>query len=74
MCGNGVEDHLGVGERHGRPVPGVEVTVAEDGEVLVGAEHPQAVGYVFEGVESQESVFLADGRIATGGRQVGQPT
>ncbi|MEV5886572.1 AMP-binding protein [Streptomyces sp. NPDC052020] len=50
----------------GRPVPGVDVVIAEDGEVVVRTEHPQALGYVFEGVETQAQVFLPGGRIATG--------
>lgn len=50
----------------GIPVPGVRVTLAEDGEILVRAAHPQALGYVFDGEETQDSVFLEDGTIATG--------
>ncbi|KUL37330.1 hypothetical protein ADL22_21925 [Streptomyces sp. NRRL F-4489] len=50
----------------GRPVDGIEVAVAEDGEVVVTTAARQALGYVFEGVESQEAVFRPDGRIATG--------
>lgn len=50
----------------GRPVDGVDVELADDGEVRVRVERPQALGYVFEGVESGPDVFLPDGRIATG--------
>ena len=50
----------------GRAVAGVEISLAEDGEVLVGTQHPQSVGYVWEGEDSQQAVFLPDGRIATG--------
>ncbi|MCK7624968.1 AMP-binding protein [Streptomyces sp. RS10V-4] len=50
----------------GRPVDGIDVTVAEDGEVVVTTAARQALGYVFEGVESQETVFRPDGRVATG--------
>lgn len=50
----------------GRPVAGVAVEIAEDGEVLVLVDRPQAVGYVLEGTETQRDVFLPDGRIATG--------
>jgi long-subunit acyl-CoA synthetase (AMP-forming) len=50
----------------GRPVRGVSVELADDSEVIVRSEHPQAAGYVFEGVETQPSVFLPDGGIATG--------
>jgi long-chain acyl-CoA synthetase len=50
----------------GRPVSGVDVTIADDGEVVVRTRCPQAVGYIFDGVETQPSVYLPDGRIATG--------
>jgi long-chain acyl-CoA synthetase len=50
----------------GRPVSGIAVEVADDSEVIVRTEHPQAAGYVFEGGETQQSVFLPEGRIATG--------
>ncbi|MEO3787441.1 AMP-binding protein [Actinocorallia sp. B10E7] len=50
----------------GRPVAGIEVTLADDGEVVVRSPHPQAAGYVFDGVETRPSVFLPDGSI-TGG-------
>lgn len=50
----------------GRPVDGVHVTIAEDGEIVVGTEYRQAVGYVFDGAEAQNSVFLSENRIATG--------
>ncbi len=50
----------------GRPVDGVEVTIADDGEIVVRTEHPQAAGYVFEGEQTTQSVFLRGGRIATG--------
>lgn len=50
----------------GRPVRGVDVQLGDDGEVILRCVHPQAVGYVFEGTESQATVFRPDGRIATG--------
>jgi len=52
----------------GRPVAGVDVCVGDDGdgEVLVRTKHPQARGYVFDGVESAAAVFRPDGTIATG--------
>jgi long-chain acyl-CoA synthetase len=50
----------------GRPVDGVEVSIADDGEVLVRSRQPQTLGYIFEGAETQQSVYLPDGRIATG--------
>ncbi|HEV2377242.1 MAG TPA: AMP-binding protein [Streptosporangiaceae bacterium] len=50
----------------GRPVNGVTVEIGSDSEVVVRSQHPQSAGYVFEGVESNPSVFLGDGRIATG--------
>ncbi|MGW7489041.1 AMP-binding protein [Streptomyces sp. NPDC054786] len=50
----------------GRPVDGVDVTLADDGEIVVTTEARQAVGYVFEGLETQQSVFLTEGKVATG--------
>lgn len=50
----------------GRPVSGVTVTLAGDGEVVVASAHPQTVGYIFAGEETRASVYLPDGRIATG--------
>jgi long-subunit acyl-CoA synthetase (AMP-forming) len=50
----------------GRPVDRIGVDVADDGEVTVRTRYPQCLGYVFEGVETQEAVFLGDDRIATG--------
>jgi len=51
----------------GRPVEGVTVTLTDDdGEVVVRSRQPQSIGYVFDGVETEPSVFLPGGRIATG--------
>jgi long-chain acyl-CoA synthetase len=50
----------------GAPVEGVAVEIGADGEVVVRSAAAQAIGYIFEGVETQDSVFLADGKIATG--------
>lgn len=50
----------------GRPVDGVVVTLTDEGEIVVRAERPQALGYVFDGTETAASVFLPDGAIATG--------
>ena len=50
----------------GRPPKGVTVNLGEEGEIVVRAEHPQALGYVFEGEEMQSAVFLPDATIATG--------
>lgn len=50
----------------GRPVDRIDVDVADDGEVTVRTRHPQCLGYVFEGVETQDAVFLGDDRIVTG--------
>lgn len=50
----------------GLPVPGLRVELNDDGEVLVRTGRPQSLGYVFEGMETQPSVYLEDGRIATG--------
>ncbi|OKJ70018.1 hypothetical protein AMK30_27910 [Streptomyces sp. CB02460] len=50
----------------GRPVDGVRVDIADDGEITVRTGLPQCLGYVFEGVGTQDAVFLGDGRIVTG--------
>lgn len=50
----------------GRPVKGVDLDVAEDDEILVKARCPQVLGYIFDGVETQDAVFRPDGTIATG--------
>ncbi|MEU5427074.1 AMP-binding protein [Streptomyces olivoreticuli] len=50
----------------GRPVDGIEVEVADDGEVVVRTDRPQCLGYVFEGTETQDAVFLPGERVATG--------
>lgn len=50
----------------GVPVPGLEVTLGADGEVLVRTDRPQSLGYVFEGVDSYAEVYRDDGLIATG--------
>jgi long-subunit acyl-CoA synthetase (AMP-forming) len=47
-------------------VAGVGVTIAADGEIVVRTHRPQALGYVFDGVETQDSVFLPGGIVATG--------
>jgi len=50
----------------GVPVEGVKVTLDDDDEIIVESGAPQALGYIFDGVDTQDSVFLADGQIATG--------
>jgi long-subunit acyl-CoA synthetase (AMP-forming) len=50
----------------GRPVDRISVEIADDGEVIVRTDHPQCLGYIFEGEETQESVFLPEGAVATG--------
>ncbi|WP_158623447.1 AMP-binding protein [Corallococcus sp. CA053C] len=50
----------------GRLLSGVQVDIAEDGELIVRREHPMAVSY-FEGAPGEsERTFLGDGRVATG--------
>lgn len=50
----------------GRPIPGVEIEIGEDAEIVVRKEHPVTQGY-FECAEGEaERIYLADGRIATG--------
>jgi long-subunit acyl-CoA synthetase (AMP-forming) len=50
----------------GAPVEGVDVTLGDDGEIIVESRTPQALGYIFDGVDTHDSVFLAEGQIATG--------
>jgi long-subunit acyl-CoA synthetase (AMP-forming) len=50
----------------GVPVEGVDVTLGDDGEIIVESRTPQALGYIFDGVDTQDSVYLAKGQIATG--------
>jgi long-subunit acyl-CoA synthetase (AMP-forming) len=50
----------------GRPVEGVEVDIAADGEVIVGMKSRQAIGYFDVAEDEANKVFLADGRVATG--------
>jgi long-chain acyl-CoA synthetase len=50
----------------GVPVDGVHVTVDAEGVIYVDSPAPQALGYIFDGLETEDSVFLGDGRIATG--------
>jgi long-chain acyl-CoA synthetase len=50
----------------GRPLPGLRVELAEDGEIIVRREHMTALGY-FECVEGEsERTFIGDNRVATG--------
>ena len=50
----------------GRPVNGVQIEVADDGEILVRSASPQSTGYIFEGTDEQDRVFLPHLTIATG--------
>ena len=50
----------------GRPLRGVEVTIAEDGEILVRREHPIASGYFECAPGENERTFLGGNRVATG--------
>jgi long-chain acyl-CoA synthetase len=50
----------------GAPVEGVDVTLDDDGEIIIESRAPQALGYIFDGGDTHDSVFLADGQIATG--------
>ncbi len=50
----------------GRPILPGSVELANDGEILVSITDPVASGYEDCAPGEQESVFLADGRIATG--------
>jgi long-subunit acyl-CoA synthetase (AMP-forming) len=50
----------------GVPAEGVKVTLDDDGEIIAKSRAPQALGYIFDGVDTQDSVFLAEGQIATG--------
>jgi long-subunit acyl-CoA synthetase (AMP-forming) len=50
----------------GRPVKGLTIEIADDGEVLVRSASPQSTGYIFEGTDEQSKVFLPQLTIATG--------
>ncbi|GAA3753291.1 AMP-binding protein [Salinactinospora qingdaonensis] len=50
----------------GRPVEGIAVDIAEDGEIVVASPHHQALGYTFGAEQGQDSVFLPGGKVATG--------
>lgn len=50
----------------GMAVDGVSIDIAPDKTIIVHTDTPQAVGYVYEGTETADSVFLGDGTIATG--------
>ncbi|HEX8090538.1 MAG TPA: AMP-binding protein [Blastocatellia bacterium] len=50
----------------GRPLPGLRVELAEDGEIIVRREHMTALGY-FECVEGEsETTFIGNNCVATG--------
>lgn len=50
----------------GRPLPGVQVEIAEDGEIIAHREHLQTHGY-FECAEGEsEKTFIGNNRVATG--------
>ncbi|HET9284846.1 MAG TPA: AMP-binding protein [Candidatus Angelobacter sp.] len=50
----------------GRPLPGVTIDFANDGEIIASTEEPQAVGYFQCGEGEAEKTFIGRGRIATG--------
>jgi long-subunit acyl-CoA synthetase (AMP-forming) len=50
----------------GHPVVPGSVTIAEDGEILVALDTPQAIGYYGVDPEEEQRTFLGGGRIATG--------
>jgi long-chain acyl-CoA synthetase len=50
----------------GRLLPGIRVTLAEDGEIIVHKKHLSTLGY-FECAEGEaERTFIGEGRVATG--------
>jgi long-chain acyl-CoA synthetase len=50
----------------GRPLPGVQIELAEDGEIIAHREHMQTHGY-FECAEGEsEKTFIGGNRVATG--------
>lgn len=50
----------------GRPLRGVEVTLAGDGEIIVRREHPTANGYFECAPGENERTFIGEHRVATG--------
>lgn len=50
----------------GKPLDEANVRLAEDGEVIVSAEHPQTKGYIYYDQNGEAGVFLDAHTIATG--------
>lgn len=50
----------------GRPLPGVQVELAEDGEIIVRREHLTAVRYFECAAGENEATFIGGNRVATG--------
>lgn len=50
----------------GRLLPGIEVELAQDGEIVVHKEHTISSGYFQSGEGEAERTFLGDHRLATG--------
>jgi long-chain acyl-CoA synthetase len=50
----------------GMPVDGISIDIGHDDAIIVHTDTPQALGYVYEGTDTEDSVFLGDGTIATG--------
>ncbi len=50
----------------GMPVDGISIDIGHDDAIIVHTDTPQALGYVYEGTETEGSVFLGDDTIATG--------
>lgn len=50
----------------GRPLPGVQVELAQDGEIIVHREHMIALGYFQCATGENETTFIGDNRVASG--------
>jgi len=50
----------------GRPLPGSQIELAPDGEIIIRREHMQSASYFEATPEETQRTFLGDNRIATG--------
>jgi long-chain acyl-CoA synthetase len=50
----------------GRVIPGIQIDIAEDGELIIRREHTMAVGYFECAPGESERTFIGDNQVATG--------
>ncbi|RKH56234.1 AMP-binding protein [Corallococcus llansteffanensis] len=50
----------------GRLLPGIQIEIAEDGELIIHREHAQALGYFESAPGENEQTFIGGSRIASG--------